>query len=321
MEDNRKQIFSESNKILSKLQLLSAFFEDEVIYKIYVRSQVIHKLFEQSEELDINKLQLFHLQFTESVLELLRRIKKTNEKNVSLIFQEIELNQVLIDKLKDALRTEEDYTFGMQKQARRLNESLDRLYQNLSDLSADHPIHRNIKEFGDRYAKEFFSEISEALCYELISFVPEEVYRNGYAIIEKKLMGWQCRHGFNNRFYCGLKAGDMLLEVYRMNTGEEAYFIYYAERNLFLLCDFAKIADIDPEHALSKKAKVVQELQEKSLRLEQSAPSTKTQIPEDIRKLLREYYEKVAGMDFMDFIDDFDVQANILKAMLNTESM
>jgi len=321
MDDNRMPILSESTRILNKLQILSAFFEDEVIYKIYVRSQVIHKLFENNTDLDINKLQLFHLQFTESVLELLRRIKKANEKNVSLIFEEIELNQTLIGKLKDAMRTEEDFAFGVQKQTQKVNESLDKLYRNLSDLSADYPFQRNMQEFGGRYVRDFFYEIGEELFYDLVTFEPEAVYRNGYAIIEKKLMGLQCRHRFNNSFYCGLKSGNMFLEVYRMNDEEHVYFIYYPARNLFLLCDSEKIAGIDPAQALSKKARVVQELQEKSLQLEQSLPATKTQIPEDIKKLLAEYYEKVNGMDFLDFMDDFDIQANILKAMLNTESM
>jgi hypothetical protein len=49
MDDN--PILQESNKILSKLQLLSAFFEDEIIYKIYLRTQVIHRLYETNPEL------------------------------------------------------------------------------------------------------------------------------------------------------------------------------------------------------------------------------------------------------------------------------
>lgn len=320
MDDNQKQIFSESKKIISKLQILSAFFEDDVIYKIYVRSQVIEKLFETNPELDINKLQLFHLQFTESVLELLRRIKKTNEKNVSLIFDEIELNKELIIKISDAMRTEESYEFGKQKQTQKINESLDRLYQNLSDLSKDFPFGKNMQQFSGRYAKDFFHEISEDLFYELTAYDPEEVYHNGYGMIEKKLMGLECRYRFNNIFYCGLKAGPLLLEVYRL-VEEEVFFIYYASRNMFLVCPFEKIAAIDPSQALSKRAKVVQELTEKNLRLEQQAVGAKTQIPEDIKKLLTEYYEKVNGMDFMDFMNDFDVQANILKTMLNTEGM
>ncbi len=320
MDDNHRKILEESKKIISKLQILSTFFEDEVIYKIYVRSQVIQKLFETNPELDINKLQLFHLQFTESVLELLRRIKKANEKSVSLIFDEIQLNKELIGKLSDAMRGEEDYEFGRQKQAKEMNESLKRLYENLSDLSKDLPFVQTISIFGARYSRDFFIEISEELFYDLITYKPEEVYQNGYAIIEKKLMGLQCRHHFDNFLYCGLKAGSRLLEVYRM-VAEEVYFIYYAGKNLLLDFDFEKIKDIDPSQVLSKKARVVQELNDKNLDLEQQIAGTKTLIPDDIRKLLNDYYEKVNGMDFMDFMDDFDVQANILKTMLNTERM
>ena len=317
MDDNHKKIVNDSNKVIGKLQLLSTFFEDDVIYKIYVRSQVIHKLFEQNPELDINKLNLYHLQFTESVLELLRRIKKTNEKNVSLLFDEIQLNKDLAAKISEAMRTEQNFEFGKQKQTQKISQSLEKLYLNLSDLSKDFPFSKNISQFGGRYAPDYFYEISLDLLYDLLSFEPEEVYKNGYAIIEKKLLGLQCKYNYNNKFYCGLKAGTLLLEVYQM-LDEDVYFVYYQSRNLFLVCDFEKISNINPSDGLSKRARVVQELTEKNIALERQAIGAKTEIPEDIKRLLSEYYEKINGMDFMDFIDDFDVQANILKAMLNT---
>lgn len=320
MDDNHKQILSESNRILSKLQILATFFEDDVIYRIYVRSQVLHKLFETNPELDINKLQLFHLQFTESVLELLRRIKRTNEQNVSLIRDEIQLNKDLVRKLTDAMRTEESFAMGKQKQEQKVSQALEKLYGNLSGLSSDIPFGRNMAAFGGRYSKDFFLEIGEGLFYELTAFEPEDVYRNGYAIIEKKLMGLQCKAGFSNIFHCGLKAGEQLLEVYRMAT-EEVWFIYYTARNLFLICDPEKLAGLDPGDGLSKRARVVEELQAKNIMLEQQSVKAKTQIPAGIVQLLEEYHDKVNSMDFMDFMDDFDVQANILKAMLNTESI
>ena len=62
MDDN--PILRESTRLLNKLHLLSAFFEDEIVYKIYLRTQVIHRLYETNPELDINKLELFHVQFT-----------------------------------------------------------------------------------------------------------------------------------------------------------------------------------------------------------------------------------------------------------------
>lgn len=320
MDDNQKKILSNSLKVISKLQLLSTFFEEEIIFKIYIRTQVIHKMFESNPELDINKLDLFHLQFTESVLELLRKIKKTNEKNVSLLFDEIQLNKELILKINDAMRTEQSFEFAKQKQTAKINLAVNKLYQNLSDLSTDFPFGKNVSQFSARYEKDFFYEVTADFFYDLISFEPDEVYKNGYGIIEKKLLGLQCRHNFNNLFYCGLKSGTLVAEVYKM-VEEEVYFIFYPGRNMFLECDKEKIEGIDLSKALSKRAKVVQDLAEKNILLEQQAPKMKTQIPDDIQKLLTDYYDKVNDMDFMDFMDDFDVQANILKTMLNTDSM
>ena len=90
--------------MLSKLQLLSVYFGEDTIYKIYLRSQVIHKLFENNPELDINKLELFHLQFTASLIELLRKIKKNNENNISILFDEIQVNKEMVEKLNDSAR-------------------------------------------------------------------------------------------------------------------------------------------------------------------------------------------------------------------------
>ena len=80
MDDYRLNILKKSSTEINRLQVLSVFFDEESIYKIYLRSQVIHQLFANNEELEIDKLDLFHVQFTESVIELLRKIKKSNEK-------------------------------------------------------------------------------------------------------------------------------------------------------------------------------------------------------------------------------------------------
>ncbi|MFD2144614.1 hypothetical protein [Mucilaginibacter antarcticus] len=71
MDDN--PILRESTQYLNKLHILSAFFEDEIVYKIYLRTQVIHRLYETNPELDINKLELFHVQFTAAVIDLLKK--------------------------------------------------------------------------------------------------------------------------------------------------------------------------------------------------------------------------------------------------------
>jgi hypothetical protein len=316
MEDSRNAIYKASVRIITKLQLLSVFFEDETVYKIYVRTQVIQKLFENDPELDINKLDLFHLQYTETVIELLRKIKKSNEKAVNIALDEIGYNEELIQKISDNLRTEENFEQAQLGRAAIISKSLYGLYQNLSGYSADPPFPKEISGFGEQFAKEFFHEIPVPLFYELTEFDLAEVYRNGYGIIEKKLLGWQCKQEFQNVFVCGLKAGELLLEVYKLK-GSDDYFIFYPERRLFLDLDFSKIGNIDTATPLSRQEKIIRELSQKNAVLKNSIDNMKTAIPDEVKSLLHEYYDKIMALDFIN--DNFDIQANILKTMLNTK--
>jgi hypothetical protein len=320
MDDARKAILNESNRIISKLQLLSVFFGDEIIYKIYLRSQVIHQLFEDNPELDINKLELFHLQFTQTLLDLLRKIKKNNEKSVLILLDEIQLNEDLIDKIKESAFSLEQFKLDQQRQALKINTSLRKLYQVLSDDTSEYPFSKNINSFSARYAQDFFYEVSPALITELIQYQPNDVYSNAYAIIQRKLMGQLCKYDFRSSFYCGLRAGDMIAEVYQINETER-YFLYFPARELFLFCDVSKINTSGAATDLSKKEGFIRELEAKNDQLNSSVNNIKTQIPAAVRSLLIDNYKKLNDINFLQNISDVDVQANMLKSMLNTDMM
>ena len=318
MEDSVKRILSESVTIISRLQLLSVFFEEDLIYRIFIRSQVIQKLFEHNPELDINKLELFHLQYTESIIDLLRKIKKTNEKNLTLLSDEIELNNELITKISASTQEERNFYQEAQKHTIEVNQSLSNLYQNLSDYSSDDPFSKNIKFFSTQFSKSFFHTVSDGFIYGLMEYEPEHIYKNGYGTIEKKLMGLQCKHDFKNTFYCGLVSGNLVVEIYKL-IGEEVYFLFYPDKKLFTDFPFTKISTIQLSDELSRKNKIIKELEERNDSLKNSESAVKTNLPEDVAKLLVAYNEKISAIDFIDFIDDYDVQANILKTMLNTD--
>ena len=82
---------------------------------------------------------------------------------------------------------------------------------------------------------------------------------------------------------------------------------------------FSKISNIQLSDELSRKNKIIKELEERNDSLKNSESTVKTNLPEDVAKLLVAYNEKISAIDFIDFIDDYDVQANILKTMLNTD--
>jgi hypothetical protein len=54
MDEHAASILKESDRMISRLQLLSVFFQEEVVYKIFLRSQVIHQLFADNPGLSID---------------------------------------------------------------------------------------------------------------------------------------------------------------------------------------------------------------------------------------------------------------------------
>ncbi|MGZ5192224.1 MAG: hypothetical protein ACXWCZ_14540, partial [Flavisolibacter sp.] len=326
MDENKKTIFSHSEKVIANLKLLSLFFEDEHILKIYIRTQVIHKLFLSNSELDTHKLELFHLQYTETIIELLKKVKQNNEKLMLHVTDEINVNQELIKNLNDSMQLEHSFDHAKTAQTIKIGKALNTLYKNLSDYAKDIPFPKTIRDFSNTYAKDFFYEVSPELMQSLLDYDPDKLYRNGYAAIEKKLMGLQCKHHFKNHFYCGLRSKREVVEVYRLadfivEDDDNEYFVFDPERNILLGCEPGKLKGIEIISNISKKAKIVFDLNEKNARLKNSLPVIKTTLPEEVVKLLTEYQRRIEDINFLDLIDDFDIQANILKTMLNTRSI
>jgi len=318
MDDYRLNILKKSSTEINRLQLLSVFFDEEIIYKIYLRSQVIHQLFTNNEELEIDKLDLFHVQFTESVIALLRKIKKSNEKNVSLIYDEIDLNEELISRISGSVVNQENYRLDQQKQSLKVNQSLRRLFAVLSDLSTDFPFSKNINVFSSKYANDFYFDVTPDQLSQLIDFSTKQVYTNINAVIEKKLMGLLCKHDFRTAFSFGLKSGELVIEVYRF-LDTERHFLFFPGRNLFLFCDLALLNGIEKDNNLSEKQRIIQELEYKNDKLKSNAAVLKVAIPAEINALLENSYLKISDINFLNHLNNFDVQSNILKAMLKTD--
>ena len=147
-----------------------------------------------------------------------------------------------------------------------------------------------------------------------------EVYTNANATIHKKLMGLLCKFDFKTEFYCGLKASELIIEVYKF-LDVDRYYLFLPSRNLFLFCDISKISGLDLSNLLSKRTKIKQELVDKNDQLKNTIGIIKTTIPVEIKNLLNDVYRKISDLAFLQHLSNFDVQANILKAMLNTDSI
>ncbi len=320
MDEHRINILNASVRMLSKLQVLSVFFADDLIYRIYLRTQIIHQLFEENEELDIDKLDLFHLQYSAALVDLLKKIKKNNEQSVSLLSDEVELNAELVSRIQSPVFTQHSFDMDKQRQALKVSNSLRKLFEVLSDRSTEYPLAKNIGAFSSRFSKDFFYSISPELMNDLDNFNPTEVYQNAYSIIHRKLMGTLCKYNFKIGFSYGIRSGVQVGEVYNL-TDTNQYFLFFPARNLFLFCDVSKLADIDRVTELQRHEAFVHELNDKNEHLKNTISVVRTRIPQDIKDLLAEHYKKLTDIDFLQSISKIDVEANILRSMLNTKMM
>ena len=88
-EERYLEIIKESNRKLVVLELLSNFFNHKDLVGTLIKTKIIHTLFQNNRSLDINKLELFHIQFTNSLIDLFQKIKKSKEQNYLLISDEL----------------------------------------------------------------------------------------------------------------------------------------------------------------------------------------------------------------------------------------
>jgi hypothetical protein len=153
---------------------------------------------------------------------------------------------------------------------------------------------------------------------EITAYNLADIYKNDNAKIQRKLMGVLCKYDFKTEFYCGLKSGAQVIEVYKF-IDDERHFIYAPADSLFVFFDVTKIAGMDMTTNMSKKERLMYELKDKNDKLEGNAVAMKAFMPPEITALLAEDYKKISDITFLDNITNIDVQANILKTMLNTD--
>ena len=117
----------------------------------------------------------------------------------------------------------------------------------------------------------------------------------------------------------GIRAGDTVLEIYKQEKAD-VYFLFYPAKKIFLTVPFAKLDGLTLTKSTSKKAQTIQDLSDRNFILSNSIEAKKRVIPENVHSILGDYYNKISSMSFLDFMNQIDIQANILKTMLKTDS-
>lgn len=313
-EDQFIQIIRASKKKLVTLNVLAHFFNHPDIVNIQIRTQVIHNLFEGNRSLDTNKLDLFHIQYTSTLIELLQKLKKQKEQNYLLISDEIYINDDFIAKLQLEV-AEAKFIENSRMHARIMSEKIEQLYGMLVSENQELFSWNEVLDFSNTNQAEYYREITSGQ-YEKLAVVERKTYESSFATLEKKLLGRLNIYKFKIKFVCGLVYNKQVLEVYEFRDTNDR-FIFSAGNKSFFFLDENDAVGIDLSKNLSVKEQIIHQLAAKNILLKEQAGTIKNTMPDTVRTVLREYFDKISSVDFLEELQNVDEQTNILKAMLN----
>lgn len=309
MSDEVAIIMSQSRRRLTKLKLLSNFFENIDVISVYIKTDIIHKLFEENKTLDYNKLELFHLQYTDSLIELLIKIKKKKENDLLAVINEININNQYIDgfeeKKVDSFETDRKFYSGI------FSEHLRKLYKELTEDKFT--LNWNdVLYFHKKYAVEFYRTDADETKLKLGN-VSSYQYQD-YSI-ERKLLGKLNIQNFKVRFVCGYRIGRDEYELFKIFQSNEHFIFNIEERRLYLIDD--ELSYLDTSENESNQASVMNQLKRRNEELEENIHERKRILPEGVDNVLKDYLRNIENVDIMSKIFDVNEETNILRAMLN----
>ena len=314
-DETYARVIRDSEKNVLVVKMLSNFFNHKDLFAVLVRTNVIHNLFASNKNLDINKLELFHVQYTTSLIDLFQKLKKAKEQQYLLISDEIYINDDLIKKLEKEAEGR-NFIQEARRHAQEVSAKLKELYSLLADNKQELVAWGDVLAFSARMGQEFYRETGEAQFAKLISGEGRKTYESNNAIIERKLMGRLNILNFRIKFACGLSCNNQYAEVYEFVDSNDR-FVFVNNTKAFYFLDDEVAKSIDLSKNLSNKGSIVTDMKLKNEQLKEKLTTIKTSMPNDVENVLAAYLEKISGVDFLEELQNVDEQTNILRAMLN----
>ncbi|MFY8188605.1 MAG: hypothetical protein ACOVLC_11675 [Flavobacterium sp.] len=284
---------------------------------ISVRTRVIHDMFAANKELDINKLELFHLQYTDSLLDLLTKLKKNIEQKYLLLINEIQINTDVINSFTNEIK-KDNFLDRVKTHNLIMQAFMESLY---NDLAFENKVSNltNLQEKNDlsnEMGAEFYRKIKPQEYDQLNAISSKSMYEFFDFKVERKLLGKLNIQKFKFKFLCGFQCNNQFIEIYEFIHCNE-YFVFLKEKNEFLNIVLSDFPNVDFSKNNSNKKEMLLQLKRKNIELKNKAERMIKSIPQDVEIVLNDYDQKISSMQFLDDLQNIDEQTNVLRTMLN----
>lgn len=311
--DQDKEILKKSKRRLQKLKLLSNFLKKTELINIIIRTELIQSYFDtkSKNDLDINKLELFHLQYTDSLIVLLEKIKKQKEANILAIYNEVDANKNYIE----AHIHNKGNGFHLNKKFHNsyISDYLKSFYSNLIEKRMIFD-NSKIRDLSNNYAIEYYRKIDKINF--LVSLPKTNYYEFENVYVEKKLLGMLNSNNFKIRIICGYNINNQIFELFKI-TNTDKQFIWNLQTNEFYFLAKDIMILLDTSQNISSQKNIVDDLIVRNKELMNNAKIMKTELPDNVLEVIQKYQETLEKQDIINQVIDVDEEMNILNAMLD----
>ncbi len=313
--NQEQDILKNSKKRIQKLKLLSKFFQQEDLISIIIKTEVIQSYFETKSiiGLDINKLELFHIQYTDSLIVLLDKIKKQKEAGILTIYNEIDTNEDYITGFISQENNNKDFNTERKYQNALVSEFLRSIYDNLTNVRKNID-YQKIKNLSKVFALEYYRKPEKI--DHFLSLPDVKYYEFDNINIEKKLLGKLNINNFKIRFICGYIFDNQIFELFRIIESNED-FIWNLQTNEFYFLTEDVMILIDRSPNISSKKSIVNDLKSRNEELSVKAKELKSGLPEEVINILHQYKETLDNQELLNQVISIDEELSILNSMLN----
>lgn len=304
--DKNIEILKNSKSKLSELNIMSNFFKTLDLSNVLINTSLIISYFESNiEREDLSKLELFNLQYTDSLLELLRKVKSNKEREIANVT--IKYNRFIYEQKRLVYNNPNlDEEFVISKKLHELEISL--LFENFFN-NTEYKDFNKLKSFHKKYSSRYFYNIDE----DDKKFIESEnirYYTRFNTKIDSELLELVANKKFKIKLSYGFNSKDASFELFTVEDSD-IVFLWNINKKCFYISQSNFYSFGEMLNSVQTK------IENYSDKLQSSINEIMKDIPKEINKLINKYNKVLEDIIYNSESYDTKEEENILKAMLD----
>lgn len=304
--DKNIEILKNSKSKLVELEKMNDFFKTLDLSSVLINTSLIISYFESNiEREDLGKLELFNLQYTDSLLELLRKVKSNKEREIASVT--IKYNRFIYEQKRIVYNNPNlDEEFVISKKLHELEISL--LFENLFD-NIEYKDFNKLKSFHKKYSSRYFYNIDEN-DEKFIESKDIKYYTRFNTKIDSELLEIVANNKFKIKLSYGFNSKETSFELFIVENSD-IVFLWNINKNTFYISQSNFYSFGEMLNSTQTK------IENYSGKLQDSINEILKDIPKGVNKLISKYNKVLEDIIYNDKYYDIKEEENILKAMLD----